>query len=182
MMNTLIVSRHLRSRLLVAAGPVRTIYVKDNKELDKSKYKPNELDQLENYVKNYILDDPKSISEEEKQKLLEQAAQLNAKPAAADKTQKLHVTQSEVKASETVKTPEENKAAAIDPSQIKDIMDKMTEIDSDPNSKRAQEYYKKLEELERKNPNKKKSSIIIKTMKRGRTAKVEMYQDGRFIG
>ena len=92
------------------------------------------------------------------------------------------MTQSEVKASETVKEPEENKAAAIDPSQIKDIMDKMTEIDSDPNSKRAQEYYKKLEELERKNPNKKKSSIIIKTMKRGRTAKVEMYQDGRFIG
>jgi hypothetical protein len=45
----------------------------------------------------------------------------------------------------------------------------MTEIDSDPNSKRAQDYYQKLEDIERKNPNKKKTQIIIKTMKRGRT-------------
>lgn len=37
------------------------------------------------------------------------------------------------------------------------MFDKMVEIDSDPTSKRAQDYYNKLEELERKNPNKKKS-------------------------
>ena len=48
---------------------------------------------------------------------------------------------------------------------MKDMFDKMVEIDSDPNSKRAQEYYQRLEDMERKNPNKKKSSIIIKTMK-----------------
>jgi hypothetical protein len=58
----------------------------------------------------------------------------------------------------------------------------MVEIDSDPNSKRAQEYYSKLEEIERKNPNKKKTQIIIKTMKRGRTVSKETYQDGSFIG
>ena len=40
---------------------------------------------------------------------------------------------------------------------MKEMFDKMVEIDSDPTSKRAQDYYNKLEELERKNPNKKKS-------------------------
>lgn len=62
------------------------------------------------------------------------------------------------------------------------MFDKMVEIDSDPNSKRAQEYYQQLEEMERKNPNKKKSHIIIKTMKRGRTVSKESYADGSFIG
>lgn len=56
----------------------------------------------------------------------------------------------------------------LDMEQLKDIFDKMTEIDSDPDSKRAKEYYQKLEDIERKNPNKKKTQIIIKTMKRGR--------------
>jgi hypothetical protein len=36
--------------------------------------------------------------------------------------------------------------------------------------------------MERKNPNKKKSHIIIKTMKRGRTVSKETYADGSFIG
>jgi hypothetical protein len=62
------------------------------------------------------------------------------------------------------------------------MFDKMVEIDTDPNSKRAQDYYQKLEEIERKNPNKKKSQIIIKTMKRGKTVSQETYQDGSFIG
>ena len=62
------------------------------------------------------------------------------------------------------------------------MFDKMVEIDSDPNSKRAQEYYSKLEEIERKNPNRKKTQIIIKTMKRGRTISKETYQDESFIG
>lgn len=70
----------------------------------------------------------------------------------------------------------------LNPTALKDMFDKMTEIDSDPHSKRAQEYYQKLEELERKNPNKKKGQIIIKTMKKGRTVKTERYQDGQQIG
>ena len=49
------------------------------------------------------------------------------------------------------------------------MFDEMTEIDSDPNSKRAQDYYKSLEEQERKNKSKKPTQIMIKTMKRGRT-------------
>ena len=61
----------------------------------------------------------------------------------------------------------------MDPSALKEMFDKMVEIDSDPDSKRAQDYYKRLEEIERRNPNKKKSQIIIKTMKRGRTVKQE---------
>ncbi len=58
------------------------------------------------------------------------------------------------------------------------MFDRMVEIDSDPGSKRAQEYYSRLEEMERRNPHKKKSQIIIKTMKRGRTVKQEAFPDG----
>ncbi len=47
----------------------RNIYVKD-KDLDKRNYKSTELDQLKNYVKYYMQDDPKNLSEEEIQKLL----------------------------------------------------------------------------------------------------------------
>jgi len=65
---------------------------------------------------------------------------------------------------------------------MKEAFDKMVEIDSDPHSKRAQDYYQKLEELERKNPNKKKGQIIIKTMKRGRTVSEHKIEDGKFIG
>lgn len=65
---------------------------------------------------------------------------------------------------------------------MKDMFDKMVEIDSDPNSKRAQDYYQRLEDMERKNPNKKKSSIIIKTMRKGKTVRQDSYSDGAFIG
>jgi len=37
---------------------VRGIYIKD-KDLDKTAYKPSDLDQLKVYVKNYMQDDPK---------------------------------------------------------------------------------------------------------------------------
>lgn len=40
---------------------------------------------------------------------------------------------------------------------LREMFDKMVEIDSDPTGKRSKDYYNKLEELERKNPNKKKS-------------------------
>lgn len=52
-----------------------TIYMKD-KDLDKSKYKPSELDQINNYLNNYAKDDPKALSDEEKQKLIEKAERL----------------------------------------------------------------------------------------------------------
>lgn len=58
----------------------------------------------------------------------------------------------------------------------------MTEIDSDPESKRAKEYYQRLEDLEKKNPNKKKTQIIIKTMKRGKTVSQQVLNDPKFIG
>jgi hypothetical protein len=38
---------------------------------------------------------------------------------------------------------------SMDPSKLKEMFDKMVEIDSDPDSKRAQDYYKRLEEMER---------------------------------
>jgi hypothetical protein len=49
----------------------RGLYIKD-KDLDKKNYKPSEQDQLENYIKNYLQDDPKAMSEQDKQKLLEE--------------------------------------------------------------------------------------------------------------
>ena len=51
----------------------------------------------------------------------------------------------------------------------------MNEIESNPDSPHAKEYYKKLEEMERRNPNKKRGQIIIKTMKKGRIVKTEKY-------
>jgi alpha-beta hydrolase superfamily lysophospholipase len=115
-------------------------------------------------------DDPKAMSEEEKAKFYEQAKTLLAEHKKTtspvnnqqETTKTFNIPQNEQQAT----TPPPN---ILDPKQLKDIFDKMTEIDSDPNSKRAQEYYQRLEEIERKNPNKKKSQIIIKTMKRGRT-------------
>ncbi len=53
----------------------RAIYTKD-KDLDKSKYKPNELEQLNVYVKNYMEDDPKNLPEAERKRLLEEAQKL----------------------------------------------------------------------------------------------------------
>ena len=41
------------------------IYTRD-KDLDKTKYKPTEMDQLKNYVKNYMKDDPKGVDDQEK--------------------------------------------------------------------------------------------------------------------
>jgi hypothetical protein len=49
----------------------RGLYIKD-KDLDKKNYKPSEQDQLENYIKNYLQDDPKAISEQDRQKLFDE--------------------------------------------------------------------------------------------------------------
>lgn len=51
-----------RSSSLFHCIPVRGIYIKD-KTLDKSAYKPSELDQLDVYMKNYMSDDPKGQAE-----------------------------------------------------------------------------------------------------------------------
>ena len=51
----------------------------------------------------------------------------------------------------------------------------MMEVEKNPNSKEAQEYYKNLSELERNNPRKKTkhASIIIKNMRGGKTLSTE---------
>ena len=59
----------------------------------------------------------------------------------------------------------------------------MTLIESDPGSKAAQEYYKRLHELEKKKSVKRKpGSIIVKNMRGGRilsTEKIELNEDGK---
>ena len=51
-----------RTRGLFQCLSSRGIYIKD-KTLDKSAYKPSELDQLDVYMKNYMSDDPKGQAE-----------------------------------------------------------------------------------------------------------------------
>ncbi len=58
----------------------RGLYFKD-KDLDKANYKPSEKDQLEAYIKNYMQDDPKAMSEEEKLKLFEEFKKAQAERA-----------------------------------------------------------------------------------------------------
>jgi hypothetical protein len=70
-------------RSLVSVS-VRSIYIKD-KELDKSKYKPSETDQLENYLKHYMEDDPKKMSEEDRQRYLAEAQRVRALLQQEDK-------------------------------------------------------------------------------------------------
>ena len=56
--------------------------------------------------------------------------------------------------------------------KIKFMFDKITEIESNPDGKEAQEYYKRLAELERNSPSKKRkkpATIIIKNMRGSRT-------------
>lgn len=70
----------------------------------------------------------------------------------------------------------------MDPNRLKQIFDKITEIDTNPKSKTAQDFYKKVEEIERQNPNKKKSQIIIKTLKKGRNLSNTQYDMTGGIG
>ena len=65
------VRRHLLLHSQLVSVAQRSLYIKD-KDLDKKNYKPSEQDQLENYIKNYLQDDPKAMSEQDKQKLLEE--------------------------------------------------------------------------------------------------------------
>ena len=63
------------------------------------------------------------------------------------------------------------------------MMDKMIEIETNPDSKEAQEYYQKLREMDKLNPkNKRKpASVIIKNMRGGRTMStesIEQNEDG----
>ena len=44
----------------------------------------------------------------------------------------------------------------FDPVKVKNMFDKMTEIETNPEGKEAQEYYKQLAELERNSPIKKR--------------------------
>ena len=60
----------------------------------------------------------------------------------------------------------------FDPEKVKNMFDKMTEIETNPEGKEAQEYYRQLAELERSSPIKKRkkpATIIIKNMRGSRT-------------
>ena len=157
-----------------------------DKALDKTQYKPSEHDQLNVYIKNYMEADPKAVNDEERAKLMSDLAALKQaelkvqkEAAKAEQTRTLSIKE---ESGSSIEGNQSDEGRAINTQSMKDMFDKMVEIDSDPNSKRAQEYYKRLEDMERKNPNKKKSSIIIKTMRKGKTVRQDSYSDGAFIG
>jgi len=66
----------------------------------------------------------------------------------------------------------------LSPQKLKDIFDKMTEIDTNPNSKSSREFEAKMLELERQNPNKRQGQITIKTIRKG---KVRNVQEDSFV-
>lgn len=76
-----------------------------------------------------------------------------------------------------------DKVKFLDPVKLRSIFDQMTEIEADPNSKKAQNYFNSLVEFERTNTKKRSSQILIKTMKRtgGRNTvnRIEVDQNGQ---
>jgi len=60
----------------------------------------------------------------------------------------------------------------LSPQKLKDIFDKMTEIDTNPNSKSSREFEAKMLEFERQNPDKRQGQITIKTIRKGKVRNV----------
>ena len=91
-------------------------------------------------------DDPKTLNDEEKARLLQEMK----KSQDSQTIEKVEPT------TPPTSPDKEKEPTWVSPKALKEIFDKMVELDSDPTSKRAQDYYQKLEEMERINPNKKK--------------------------
>lgn len=63
----------------------------------------------------------------------------------------------------------------IDAGQIKDMLDQMVQIDSDPTSEKAKSYYKQLAEIEKSNKKVKAvQNITIKTQRGGKTERITL--------
>lgn len=60
----------------------------------------------------------------------------------------------------------------ISPDKLKDIFDKMTVIDTNPNDSSSKKFDEQLTKMERENTNKKQGHITIKTMRRGKVRNV----------
>ena len=56
----------------------------------------------------------------------------------------------------------------VNPEEMRKVFDLLTEMQTNPDSKRAQKFAQLIEEEERKNPRKRKSQIFIKTMRKGK--------------
>ena len=113
--------------------------------------------------------DPKKLNDEERQKLMEKVKAEQKPP----------VQQEESTKSFEMGTPEQDEKTLgvqvdklderiVSPQKLKDIFDKMTEIDTNPRAKSSLEFSQKMEELERNNQYKKQGQITIKTIRRGR--------------
>lgn len=68
--------------------------------------------------------------------------------------------------------PEIPRAAIVSPDKLKAVFDKMTEIETNPNSRTAREFEQKMMEMEKKNSNRRQGQIMIKTMRKGRIRNV----------
>lgn len=134
----------MKKRAILLSVQRASIYTKDT-DLDKSKYdsKQAEDEQLIAYYKNYMNDD--KLSEEERAMYRDKVDKLNA-------SRHQRISREE-----------------IDPSQIKTMLETMVQIDSDPDSEKAKQYYQQLAEVEKGKKNRATQHITIKTH-RGRHA------------
>ena len=85
-------------------------------------------------------------------------------------------TLTEKEKSEIIEKAKQSRAqdlSVINPHKIRDIFDKMTEIDTMPGSKSSKDFERKMGEIERKKQNKGQGIVTIKTMKKGKVRKVE---------
>jgi alpha-beta hydrolase superfamily lysophospholipase len=86
------------------------------------------------------------------------------------------LTQQEMEEVEKLHQKEEEKV--VDISRIRQMFDTITELQSDPEGKKAREFEKKMEEMEKANKNKRRTQVFIKTMRRGRIVSNEKVTTG----
>jgi hypothetical protein len=116
--------------------------------------------------------DPKRLSEKDREKLLQEVKAMmkeddEVQPKGESKANQMDVNVSIEKLDERL----------ISPDKIKDIFDKMTVIDTNPSDRSSVKFEQGMQEMERKNTQKRSGIITIKTMRKGRVSRVS---DERF--
>ena len=121
-----------QSHLSLLQASQRSIFLRGT-GLDRDKYDKEQAEKFDRltYIKNYLLtkedltDSQRFELESERNRLIDEVSKSSKEKETTD---------GEVE---------------LDTAKLKDMFDEMTEIDSDPNSKRAQAYYKNMQEQAR---------------------------------
>ena len=134
--------------------------------LDKSKYKPDEREYQNQYLKNHLENDPRLLKDPNIQdpshevyiQNMQQVVQMGKNKAAELESQQPPVDPSPIKNSQS-----------FDLGRIREFFQWMTEAEKNPNSQESMVFSQQMEELERRNPKKKSVQIIFKKVKKDRT-------------